>query len=250
MSESSAPPRIWVKESVLEADLPDFCHALTQAIYDPGMRLKIYLDGDSIHKWIISIQTNSALICALVFASTFGSFTNSDLYNTSEGATSSVADQYTAHTCYFLLVLSILLSAAGIGSSTLVLNIMPQVARPTPQDCIAFLSKHLAFVWFSAFVFPVAAVVLAVLCIILWGFFMYRTTFAITVAVVFGVVIAIFMLAFAILVMELRYRSRAFERLVKEKQFEKAYDVLMDMGLTPAASKAISKIRSVEWDSS
>ena len=93
--------RIWLKEAVAEADLAAFCEELEDSIFDYGVRLKIYQDGPNTQKWLLAILTNSALVCALVFASTFGSFLNSDLYNFAENASESTAHQYTAHTCYW-----------------------------------------------------------------------------------------------------------------------------------------------------
>ena len=148
---------------------------------------------------------------------------------------------------FSLLVLSIFFSALGIGLSTIVLNVMPQIARPTVTDTIAFLSNHMPAVFLAGFLVPVGSVFLAVLCVLLWSFLVYRVAFAITLTVICGLMILAFFVLFFKLVHHFKYRTTTFEAFIKEKRFQDGWDFIINQDVKPSASRAISRVRNVAW---
>lgn len=249
--QGQATEKIWVRQGLAPADLPHFCQTLSKALGDKGMRLKLYLDGPKqTYKWTMSVLSNSALVCALILASTFGSIFNADLYNFAE-QTGSQSDRFLAYASSFSLFLGIISSAAGIGISTVLLNTLPQMVRQSSADMIAYLALYSGRIMVAAFIAPFIAVCLALLSLHIWVFIVYHNGFGITLACVTVVGLVWFSLTFSTMLSSMFRRCDAFEKIVlaSGSNFDEAFKALTNFPLKEEGQRILGKIRLGAWES-
>lgn len=214
---------LWIRDHVLERDLKRFCEIAKVNIFDPPLRLKLYMSGpQEIYDWSMNLCASLGLLGALIFTSTFSVMFNMDV---STFAASDVTySRSLAQTVLVMLTIGVMCSALSVAGCIIYITQAPMFARKEISDLLVLLKRYYPFVM-VAILFVCASITGSLIAVILWFFIAYTSNLAIILTVVFGVMLAAFYAFFFANIINMNRIVLAFEKHIAKNDPAKAFEV-------------------------
>ncbi len=218
----SNPNKSWLTEKVAPENLHRFVNIVKKVMFDPQVRLKLYLSGpEELYDWQINQATSVGLLAALVFASTFSSIFNADF--ATKGASEEEYTRTLTQTIAVFLCMAVVTSAVSVALSVIFLSQGPQQTRKQDlPSVLALLGSYYKFQVVMV-VSMCVSVTASIIVVLLWYYVSYTSTLALIMTIIFGSFVLVVYIFYFVRMHKMNQLALVFERHVASGNYALAF---------------------------